>query len=53
MFVLIEISQGKSFMGKIFQTFLKNYFEKIELSKYYFAFIQTYANLFTKEMNPK
>jgi hypothetical protein len=43
----------KASWGKIFQTFLKNYFEKIELSKYYIAFIQTYANLFAKEMNPK
>jgi hypothetical protein len=32
---------------------LKNFFEKGQVSKYYFVFIQTYASLLAKEMSYK
>jgi hypothetical protein len=57
--VLIENSQGfKTFwvhwklylktILKLSITFLKNFFEKGQVSKYYFVFIQTYASYLPK-----
>jgi hypothetical protein len=57
---MIEISQGfkifwvylKALVKTILKSsiyFLKNFFEKGQVSKYYSVFIQTYASLLAKE----
>jgi hypothetical protein len=61
--VLIEISQGiKTFfiyLNPYLKTilnlplFLEELILENKITKYYFAFIQTYARLFAKEMIPK
>jgi hypothetical protein len=58
--VLIENSQGFKTFGVYLKAlyenylkssiyFLKNFFEKDQVSKYYFVFIQTHASLLAKE----